>query len=305
MSSTAELPPHAVDHPPTEAERAVLRTVTYAGLFRFPLTVEQLHRRLMDVPLDVAGLRTLLRRPFLRSRLATSGALVHPRGREEWVELLDERRDHTRRLVERHRRILGLVARFPFVRLAALSGGCAHDNATDDDVDMFLVVRRGRAWTVCLVLMVLAKLLGVRRTLCLNYIVDEDALALPEQDVFTGAEIVGMRPLAGRDAYRRFVAANSWVAQRFPNFFACHAADSAGLPEAGAPRWLEALLDLGPAPLVEAFARRLLGAHLGRKTHGAPGVVLAHHRLKLHTLDHRPHLTGLYAAALAAVGEEP
>ena len=101
------------------------------------------------------------------------------------------------------------------VLLVALSGGCAHDDARDSDVDVFLVARRGRAWTVCLGLMVLSKLAGTRRTLCLNYIVDEEALSLPERDVFTAAEVVGLRPIAGAAGYDAFLDANDWAAARW------------------------------------------------------------------------------------------
>jgi len=286
------------------ADRAILRSVTYASLFCFPMTFAELRRRLMDVTLDVSELQARLLQPHLRERLAVTDGLVHPRGCEAWLDLRRQRREHTHRLLNRHRRVLRLLRAFPYVRLVALSGGCAHENATDDDVDVFLVVREGRAWSVCLALMILCKLLGVRRTLCLNYIVDEAALPLPENDVFTAAEIVGLKPLAGRSTYRRFVAANAWAAPRFPNFFADHAADSEALPEAGAPRWAERLLNLGPAPLAEAAARWLLGAYLRRKTDGYVGVVLSPHRLKLHTQDHRPRLTNLYSAALGDTGRE-
>jgi hypothetical protein len=284
-------------------ERAILRTVTYAALFQFPLALPQLHRRLMDVSLDLPSLRRLLDRPFLRSRIAITEGLVHPRGREEWLFLRQERRERTAHLLGRHRRLLEILARVPFVRLVGLSGACAHWNATDDDVDVFLMVRRGRAWGVTAAIMIASKLLGVRRTLCVNYVLDEDAAALPERDVVTASEIVGMRPLAGREGYRRFVAANDWVGRFFPNFYAAHLEESADVPEVAPGRWLEALLDLGPAPLLEALSRRVLGSWL-RRLGDAPGVVLSDRRLKLHRRDHRPRLTEAFAAALRESGDE-
>jgi hypothetical protein len=190
------------------------------------------------------------------------------------------------------------------VRLVAISGACAHDNAADDDLDLFLVTRRGRAWSVCLALMVLAKLAGVRRTLCINYVLDEGALALPERDLFTASELVGLRPVAGAGAYRALLDANRWVGRLHPNFAECGFRDAATLAEVGRPRLLEGLLELGPAPLAEALARRALGWHLRRKAGASDGVVLSAARLKLHTEDHRPALLARYADALRAAGEE-
>jgi hypothetical protein len=282
---------------PNAAAEAILRTVTYASLFQAPLSLDRLHRNLMDVALSREDLEDALRDPWLRARVEVVRGLVIPRGRREWIELRRDRRAHSRRLLARHRRILAVLGRLPFVRMVAVSGACAHGNATDDDVDVFLVTREGRAWGVCLVLTVLSRLVGVRRTLCLNYIVDDKALALPERDVFTAAELVGLRLLAGPETYRRLVDVNGWAADLFPNFRERHRTESEGVAPAGARFW-ERLLDLGPAPLLESVARRVLGARLARKGRGCGGVVLDPHRLKLHTLDHRPGLLASFEHAL-------
>ena len=137
-----------------EAARAVVRTVTYASLFQAPLTRERLHRTLMDVRLDPRALDDVLADPWVRARLETSGDLVFPRGKGDWIETRRARRAETERLLRRHRRALALVARCPFVRLLGLSGACAHENASDGDVDIFLVTRGGRAWAVYLALVV-------------------------------------------------------------------------------------------------------------------------------------------------------
>jgi hypothetical protein len=286
-----------------EVDRAIFRTVLYASLFQAPLTVTQLHRALMDVGVDRIEIRGRLRRSFLRERLEFTGEHVYLRGREACLDLHRERRRRTGQLLEAHRPLLRMVARFPFVRLLALSGACAHDNATDSDVDVFLVVRRGRAWSVFLALMILSKALGRRRTLCVNYVVDEDGLALPERDLFTAAEIVGLRPLAGGPSYLQFVEANAWVAERFPNFFWLRR-DTGPVPSAGSPRWLEAALDLGFAPALETLSRRLLGARFRRKWDGSSGVVLSPQRLKLHPVDHAPGLRAAFAEVVERVAAD-
>ena len=257
-----------------EVDRAILRTVLYAALFQAPLTVSQLHRALMDVGVDRIEIRGRLRRSYLRERIEQTEEYVYLRGREGCLDMHRERRRRTADLLDAHRALLRMVARFPFVRLVALSGACAHDNATDSNVDLFLVVRRGRTWSVLLVLLALIGALGRRRTLRLNYVVDEDGTSLPERDLFTAAEIVGLRPLAGGPGYLQFVEANAWVAERFPNFFWMRR-ESAPLPPAGAARWIERALDLGLAPALEALSRRVLGARFRRNWDGSSGVVLS------------------------------
>jgi len=287
-----------------DVESAILRTVAYSAVFQAPLALDELHRRLLAVSLGRDELRACLDAPVLRERLTLIDGLVVPRGKEGWLSLRRERRDHTASLLERHDWALRRLARFPFVRLVTLSGACAHGNASDDDVDVFLVVKKDRAWAVCLALMVASKILGLRRTLCLNYIVDEAGMSLPERDLFTASEIVGLKLLSGHETYRRFLRANDWVAGRHPNFWSGQAETSDSAPEVSSPRWLESLLQLGVAPLVEALSRRVLGAYLRKKGRGSPGVVLDRHRLKLHIDDHRPRLQAAYEDELKTMGIE-
>lgn len=284
---------------PDAVERAVWRTVTYAALFQAPLALERLHRNLMGAPATPGEIARALARPWLAERLEVAQGLVLPRGRREWIALRRERRRHSRRLVARHRRVLAALGRFPFVRMVALSGACAHGNATDHDVDVFLVAARGRAWLVCLALTVLSRLARVRRTLCLNYIVDEEALALGERDLFTAAETVGMRLLAGRATYERLLHANPWVCELFPNFRELAADEAGRAPEAGS-RWERLLAPV--APLLERAARAVLRGRLARKGRGRPGVALSPHHLKLHTQDHRPGLLASFERALREGG---
>lgn len=269
-----------------DLDDAIWRTIAYASLFEYPLRLNELRRRLMDVAACERQIEARLAGPRLRPLVSRAGGFLMPIGREAWTLRRAARAEHTARLLGGHARMLEAIARFPFVRMVALSGACAHGNASDDDVDVFLITRPGRAWTVALLLMVASKLRGLRRSLCINYVLAEDGLALPEHDRFTAAEMVALKPLAGREAYRRLVGANAWVAALHPNFVATHAAESEPVPPAvGAPR-LERVLDAAGAGLFERLARGVLQPYLRRRLHG-PGVDLSARRLKLHARDHR------------------
>src|SRR5262249_58011630 len=145
-----------------------------------------------------------------------------------------------------------------------------------------------------LVVALVARLLGRRRTLSLNYVVDEDGQALPERDLFTAAEIVGLRPLWGGAAYVHFVEANAWVAERYPSF-SWTRREVVRRRAAGAPAWLEWCLDVVGAPALEALARRTLAARFRRRWDGTAGVALSPHRLKLHAIDHGPGLRAAFS----------
>ena len=285
--------------PATDADEAIRRSLAYASLFECPLTLAELHRSLMDVPLEPEELRRRIVAQAERRAVSLKDDAVFPPGREAWLALRAARRANTARLLARHSRALDWLARLPYVKLVALSGACAHDNAGDDDVDVLLVVRSGRLASVFLGVMIAAKLFGLRRSLCLNYALDDSSLALPERDLFTAAELAGMRPLAGRTLYRRFVAANGWALERYPNFAANYLQLSEDVAEAGSPR-LERWLDRGGAGLFEPFARAFLRAYLGWRLRGQEGVRIQAGVLKLHSHDHRPRLMRAFAQAVGA-----
>jgi hypothetical protein len=174
--------------------------------------------------------------------------------------------------------------------MLAFSGATAHGNARDGDVDLFIVTAKGRTWSVALLLHGLMKLLGKRRTICLNYFLAEDRLALAERDVFTASQIVGLKPVSGRGTFYRLVRANAWGAELFPNFWERYRSlvpPLANEPVAGS---LAGELLLAPvAPLFERAARFFLGLYLRRRLQSASGgasVKLESGVIKLHFKDH-------------------
>ena len=140
------------------------------------------------------------------------------------------------------------------------------------------------------------KLLGLRRTMCLNYFLGEDRLTLTENDAFTANQILGLRPIAGHAVYRRFVRANGWGARFFPNFwerFREHEPIGGDEPPAGASR-LERFLSVGGGALLEWMGRLLLRGHLRRQWRRAGGpesVTLKTGVIKLHFNDHGAELS--------------
>ncbi len=86
----------------------------------------------------------------------------------------------------------------PYVRMVALSGSVAHLNLEGaGDLDLFIVTRGRRVWSVTVATIVLAKLLGRRRTVCANFVVADTRLALEQQDLFTASQVIHLKPVVG------------------------------------------------------------------------------------------------------------
>jgi hypothetical protein len=286
----------------TPEELAILKTVVYADLFHYPLRLDELSEGLFDLRLTPDELSGWLdRSPTLVTAIERRDGFVFLRGRDEVLAERPEASTRTRAVLERHARALAAVGKLPYVRLLALSGAAAFDNLHDDDVDVFIIASRRRAWSVCLLVTALSRLLGVRRTVCANYILDEESLVIAERDFYTGHQLTHLRPLAGGDVHRAFLDANSWAAEHFPAAYDAARARTAPPARVGL---VERLLALGPGALFESLSRRVLSANLNRKIPHGPdtgAVRLERGRLKLHTNDHRPPTLRRFEHALADV----
>jgi hypothetical protein len=285
----------AVDAAALDAEeRAIARSVLYAALFEYPLTLAQLRQTLIESAHTATEILSLYAAsPGLQAAIEWRDGYFFPRGKEAWIAERRRREAASRTFLQRHRTLLRLIAAMPYVRLVALSGSIAHLNLDGDgDLDLFIVTRGEHVWSVTVATILLAKLLGRRPTLCANFVLSDATLTLGPPDLFTASQIIHLKPIVGDDLFRELLAVNPFVAAFYPNF---HAVPTLmpGLGRIGGParfkrplEWLAA----GPAAAAEALCRRLYRAYLTRRaaTWRSPQQVrLERNCLKLHTQSHR------------------
>jgi hypothetical protein len=279
---------------PTSAELAIARSVVYASLFDYPLTLAQLRQTLIEsaqTPSQV--LATYNSSVMLRDAIEFRDGFFFPRGRGDLVAERIRREVRSRDFLHRHRLLLQLICALPYVRMAALSGSIAHLNLEGSgDLDLFIVTRGRRVWSTTVAVVVLAKLMGLRRLVCANFVVADSRLVLEQQDLFTASQVIHLKPLVGREVFLQLLDKNPFVFRFYPNF---HAADAASLPfrPARVLGWLQRLIEraLVPiAPLAEAICRSAYRSYLRRRaaTWRSPEQVrLQVDCLKLHTQSHR------------------
>ena len=201
-------------------ERACVETVAYADVFDCALTEPELHRYLVGVEADRAEVRTALASDRVEGGfLRRSGAYVTLAGREQLVERRRECAERGARLWPLAARYGALLARFPFVRLVAVSGALAVDNAgVNGDIDYFIVTEPDRLW-LCRSLVIGVVRWVARRgiTLCPNYFLSERVLALDPPSLFAAHEVTQMVPVGDTETYRRFRQLNRWTDRFLPN----------------------------------------------------------------------------------------
>jgi hypothetical protein len=200
-----------------------LRTVAYADLFDYPLTVPEVYRYLAGVAAPLSAVREVLENHGLSDhRLAQNRGYVTLHGREELVERRLYREAVSTRMWRKGVRYGRAIASLPYVRLVAVTGTLAVNNMEPgQDIDYLIVTAPERVWLARMFALVFVYLGRLEKlTICPNYVFSSGVLSQFEPSFFTAHELAQMIPLFGLDTYQELLQANAWVRRYLPNAFA-------------------------------------------------------------------------------------
>jgi hypothetical protein len=222
---------------PASLEHSIFNTLRYFDIFDLPLTVVQIWRSLIvDVQPrgqrwqgqampSLKSVRTILEESsWLRERTASRWGYYFLKGKAQLVEARLQRQvlaAHKWKIAQRVARLLAFV---PFVRMIGVTGSLALSHTRpESDLDLFLVVRKGRIWTVRLLAIAITQLLGRRRKhwdrqapdkACLNHYIAEDSLLMVPavRSLYTAVLYAHLIPLMGFTVYEQWRDINMvWI----------------------------------------------------------------------------------------------
>jgi hypothetical protein len=249
--------PHTASHGDNDPEllAAIVHAIAYSDVFDYPLTAAEIHRYLVGRRATSHDVRRVLQNgALIPDRLrSVDGHYTFP-GREGLVET---RRERERRSLELWPAALAFgqrIASVPFVRMVAVTGELAMNNAREgSDIDYLIVTRPGRLWLSRLLIIGIVRAASVRGpTLCPNYILSENALVIEDENLFTAHEMVQMACLSGWDTYQRMRSANPWVYRYLPNA-TIEAAPPRERHDSRVRTALESILSTAPAGWLERW----------------------------------------------------
>lgn len=227
----------------------ILKTIRYFDFFNYLPTVEEIYKFLgkkVTKRIFLDKLEKMVKRGLVIKHInSTSSRYTGLRGAQytvgghgiKQVKSYSKRQQISQEKIKKIQFYVRILSFFPQIKLIGLSGAVAMMNAKeDDDIDLFIITARNRLFAGRFIALLIAQATGIRRKrvtytqrpsrigsrdkVCLNLFFDESNLEVPDfkKNEYVAHEILQMKPLINKDqVYERFLEANRWVFEKFPN----------------------------------------------------------------------------------------
>lgn len=205
---------------PVDIRDGCLATLRYFGIFRYPLTVQEVHR-------FNSYRSTLQETAEALEELESEGLVFHTgfyyltENDPGWVTERESGNVRAFALLDKTGRYASLIASCPFVRGVAISGSLSKFYASvHPDIDYFIITEAGRLWIARTLLHLFKKLTfltGHQHFFCMNYFVDTRRLTITHQNRYSAIEVATLLPAYNLAMILEFYEMNSWIETYLPN----------------------------------------------------------------------------------------
>ncbi len=206
----------------------ILITIIYYDVLDLPLTVFECWKYLIrdgeentkdNNQYSLIEIYQELENHKLRGLIEENQGFYFLRGRKSLVA----QRSKRNKITEKKYRIIQKIVRWlrlvPYLKMIAVTGRVANKNAEKkSDLDLFIVIQKGRLFTGRLLVTFLTHILGRRRyakkitdRICLNYYVTDENLEIGLQDLFSSSEYSFLFPIFGWKTFQVFQTKNNWI----------------------------------------------------------------------------------------------
>lgn len=209
-------------------QKSILQTIAFFDLFDYPLTAEEIKANLINYrkPVHIKEIKGLLAQ--MESVIEPIHNYYVVKGREEIIDRRKARKFISEKYWARTHQYTKYLKKTPFIKMFAVCNNLAFDNAKEtSDIDLYIVVKKGRMWTARILTTAIMQFFGVRRhgnkiagRFCLSFFVTEEKLSMKEHakkvDPYLGYWTKLIKPVYGRQVFERFKKENeTWLNQEF------------------------------------------------------------------------------------------
>ncbi len=201
-------------------EESILGVLVYFDFFHYPLTIGEI-QQYRDHRGENGQLDRALAGLVGRKLIFRSGDFY---SLQDNPLLAYRRREGNQRagiLLKKAIRAGRFLQQFPFVRAVGISGSLSKNYAdVNADLDFFIITKPNRLWLARTIMHLFKKLTfltGHQHYYCMNYYVDEQALLLEEQNIFTAIELKTLLPVSPEPAMQQLFDQNAWANDWFPH----------------------------------------------------------------------------------------
>ena len=271
----------------------ILATVNIAHYFKSAFTEEQVYR-FLKVRMTLGEFQSCLQELKAQQLLRQCG---------NYLCCLDYEDSHrqkqawSRALFLKHRWHIRILSAMPWVKFLGLTGANAFESCRErDDIDLFLITAANRLWLCYLLLVLYSKLVKKRHILCLNYLVDENHLEIPDKNYYTALQIIQMIPLMDNRFSEQLIQHNQWIFDFLPNAKPELSRKSFYLLSTGRKFSSISFFPKKFFDKLNSFVFNMYSRRLAKKypDEFGQGIVLSGGRAKLNRIDHRDIYTNIH-----------
>ncbi|MCK4919305.1 MAG: hypothetical protein KAS01_02865 [Candidatus Pacebacteria bacterium] len=222
---------------PTQLEKQIIATVVYYDILNYPLTSFEIFLYLIkdteskenkyllsDIVELVDGSE------FFKNNLDQELGFYFLKGRNKIVQERLDRKKIWDEKWKKSKKIFWIMQIIPFTKLVMGSGSFSLGNTRkDSDVDLMIVAKWGRIWTVRTFFTLLTSLLRVRRykektedMICLNHYITDKSLRIPFESLYTAQLYYHILSIydskEDRKMFRKFQEENQWMKKYLENY---------------------------------------------------------------------------------------
>lgn len=203
-------------------KNSVLRSLIYFDIFNYPLTANELAQFSSVKLIDMQSITNALDDLTQHLLIYKFGEYYSLKNDPIQIERRKKGNNTAAGVLPKALKRSQFIYKFPFVRSVNISGSLSKNYFDEStDFDFFIIAEANRIWLCRLLLTFYKKifLFNSRKYFCINYYIDTTDLMIPDKNLFSATEIITLKNQCGELQYKKFMEANTWVQEYFPNYF--------------------------------------------------------------------------------------